>query len=384
MWRNICDSRWRSRPPKALIASKGYHWYFRQLSKTSQQSQEGWDQEIPPPRLRSENLVLVINIRNQQQGKSVSATLQGGRLDALILSRGELLIPFDTPVDLGKLPLIPSSKKGTGQFLFRDCTVNACCENWMETVHLFRMNTNVCCCIHETDAFRYMGWYYDLESQNMVSQNIPAKGEIHLINTGGGTWDLTETGQDMKKRIKQLVSATKDRNLHLKLKMLSTIRLMGDHDGARFKATQLKVEIANFLDLQLSSRHGNRPFVPYEYECLLLHSRDRCVSLHGLVLRFRIAIEFPAWRYFGTRYVRFAVTIPGNPLSRLVYKQLNNAFQAFDSSCIFMTKGTIKESVGPGMDLWMDAHVGHCNGPSFDRTMPVPFHVVAWQQDACR
>jgi hypothetical protein len=255
IWRNICDTRWRSTPPKALISSKGYHWYFRQLSKTSQQSHERRGEEIPSPRLRSENLVLIINIRNPQQGKFVSATLQGERLDALLLSKGEIRIPFDTPVDLGELSLIPSSK-GPGQFFFRDCSVRSCFGSWMTTVHLFRLDTNVCCCIHETSSFRYKGWCYNLASPNMVSVNIPAKGEIHLNMTGGG-WGLTETGQDLKKRIQTLLPGAKEHAncLHLQLKILSTIRLMGDHD-AKLEAHQLKVEIANFSDLDPRNLHG--------------------------------------------------------------------------------------------------------------------------------
>jgi hypothetical protein len=178
--------------------------------------------------------------------------------------RGELCIPFDTPVDLGELPLIRPSERtidGSDRFFFRDSTVTSFFQNWMATVHLFRLDTNACCCIHETTEFLYKGrGYNDFSARYMVSQRITAEGEIHLNSTTSssthGGWDLTETGQYLTRRIqKHAADRVKERNLHLQLKLPSTIRLMEGY-RARFEAKQLKVQIKNFSDLDPRYGHG--------------------------------------------------------------------------------------------------------------------------------
>ena len=294
IWQNMCLSRWPHSPPppKSLISQRGYKWYFRQLTASPSNangSTSVFHRHLSPPKLKIQDLLLVISIRHPQRGELLSATLKGEQLNQLFVRQGELEIRLaqnnqqssssssSSFFCLGDLPVTSCTRRfdnDENQRYFQDTDIAALFRNWKVTAHLFRLDTNACCCLHDAhniDEFRYHGRFYDRARYiNTVSKFVPAQGTIHVVGTSNNRpycWDWTEQGRCWIKLVQKHAQTSpryqfsvSERTVRLAMKFPSTrVRLLqenGKDDVARVEAESFKLEIKNFADLDPQNGHG--------------------------------------------------------------------------------------------------------------------------------
>jgi hypothetical protein len=151
VWKYICRFRFSdtSKIPASIIDARGYEWLFRQLRTPGLLFHEEVIREPPPPCLSSDNLALLINIR---AGKTeLACKVVSGKA----LTQFEDII-LDAPIFVAK----GSPVEDPATFFEYDLTMlGRHRQNWVITVHGLRLDTNQCCCIHESSPSVNDAWY---------------------------------------------------------------------------------------------------------------------------------------------------------------------------------------------------------------------------------
>jgi hypothetical protein len=161
----LCKSRWRNltKLPPSLIANRGYHWLFRNLSRAiCVSAPENELPPIPPPALDHNDMLFFISIRDESGTEIVSEVLGGEQLDTLKLD-GVASISLEQPITIGTYPSTTASNCL--------CSAEAYHHNWSVTVHLFRLDeSKFCGVLHASDSYVLMRFEYP--NENAVDRRL--------------------------------------------------------------------------------------------------------------------------------------------------------------------------------------------------------------------
>jgi hypothetical protein len=147
VYKYLCRSRWRNitKLPPSLIADRGFYWLFRNMMSRGLYKSflEHYPSTIPPPAFSYDEMLFSVIIRDFSVKEIVSEVLCGDQLDTL-KQHGTASVNLEQPIIIGTYPAAPvEAYEGYAE---RD----AACDNCMVTVHLFRLDQNKCCCVHES------------------------------------------------------------------------------------------------------------------------------------------------------------------------------------------------------------------------------------------
>eukprot|EP00978_Attheya_sp_CCMP212_P030464 scaffold112087_cov64-Attheya_sp.AAC.2 len=98
-------------------------------------------------------MLFSVSIRDGSGKEIVSEVLCGDQLDTL-KRRGFAGILLESPIIIGTYPAAPVDA------YFGYAKSDAECDNWSVTVHLFRLDQNKCCCVHESFGRRDCDWEF--------------------------------------------------------------------------------------------------------------------------------------------------------------------------------------------------------------------------------
>ena len=146
VYEHLCKSQWRNitKLPPSLLADRGYYWLFRNLSRGTCESREEVS-PIPPPAFDYDAMLFSVSIRDERGKEIVSEILCGEQLETL-KEDGSGGIVLERPIKIGTIPL--ASVEAYAEHGDRDEE----CRNWSVRVHLFRLDENKCCCVHESNS----------------------------------------------------------------------------------------------------------------------------------------------------------------------------------------------------------------------------------------
>jgi hypothetical protein len=153
----LCKSRWRNltKLPPSLIANRGYHWLFRNLTRAICLSAlEKELPSIPPPALDYNDMLFLISIRDGSGTEIVSEVLGGEQMNP----DGFAKISLEQPITVGGT--YPSTTESNCLF----CK-EAYHHNWSVMVHLFRLDDSKFCGVfHESASHLLMRFEYPNEN----------------------------------------------------------------------------------------------------------------------------------------------------------------------------------------------------------------------------
>jgi hypothetical protein len=193
VWQDLCLTKWKNslQLPQSLIQTRGYEWIFRQKSQGLARRLD-WP-ELLPPTLQPSQLQFYISItRNNKE--IVSQVLEGAKLEEL-LTTGEVAWTLPEPVRvLDDLPCTSS-------------TAPSLLDQYNASIHALRLDTNECCCVHDTTLRKWSPWKeQDEENERMDSSCYNGKpiGSLGFRNTYLEL-DLTDHGHALEHRIQRVL-----------------------------------------------------------------------------------------------------------------------------------------------------------------------------------
>ena len=151
VWKHLCNYRFRhmAKIPQSVIEARGYEWLFRQLRSPGLILRDEVIRAPPPPRLTSDNLVMLISIRAGDK-ELASKVVSGHALtqfDDVVLDR---------PIFVAEGPPVVDP---VGFFEYDLTMLGDIRQDWIITIHGLRLDTNQCCCIHESSPSFNDAWY---------------------------------------------------------------------------------------------------------------------------------------------------------------------------------------------------------------------------------
>jgi hypothetical protein len=205
----LCKSRWRNitKLPPSLIADRGYYWLFRNLSRRLYESIEE-PSMILPPAFDYDDMFFSVSIRDGSGKEIVSEVLCGDELDTLKRD-GSAGVFLEQPISIGTYPTAPLF--AYAQYVDRDEEY----DNWSVTVHLFRLDQNKCCCVHESEGCFWMtGFDYPGENTADRRSLTASLRFVGLVNStpSAPTLELDEGGKLLDGRIQELDRYCLERN----------------------------------------------------------------------------------------------------------------------------------------------------------------------------
>jgi hypothetical protein len=191
----LCKSRWRNitKFPPTLIADRGYYWLFRNLSR-------GQFPTIPPPTFDYEDMLFLISIRDGSGKEIVSEVVCGEQLDTL-KEDGYADVYLGQSIGTCPLASIPEYANHTD----RDEEYG----NWSVTVHLFRLDENKCCCVHESDSCEWVDAFEGVDAFEDCA--FPSVGFVTSTRSAR-ILELNEGGKLLVGRIQELDRHGPERN----------------------------------------------------------------------------------------------------------------------------------------------------------------------------
>jgi hypothetical protein len=207
----LCRSRWRNitKLPTSLIADRGYYWLFRNMAlriyKASLDIEEpatipppafsslGHPSTIPPPAFDYDDMLFSVSIRDGSGKEIVSEVLCGDQLDTMKRG-GYASAILEQPIIIGTYP--EASNYTYARYAQRDMK----CDNWSVTVHLFRLDQNKCCCVHESGSCEWKTSEEDLYDERLVLL-------VAWVNSSAQqsvTLELDERGKLLERRIQEV------------------------------------------------------------------------------------------------------------------------------------------------------------------------------------
>jgi hypothetical protein len=193
---HLCKSRWRNitKLPPCMIADRGYYWLFRNLSRPGEYRKEL--SPIPPPTFDYDAMLFSVSIRDGSGKEIVSEVFCGEQLetwkeDGTAGRDGTARKVLEQPITIGTYESASIAAKYV-QNADRGVVYDPW-RNWSVTVHLFRMDENKCCCVHESDSC-----YWEEEHSNSPSVALVKSQESssHL--------ELDEEGKLLERRVQEL------------------------------------------------------------------------------------------------------------------------------------------------------------------------------------
>ena len=160
--RNLCSNS--RHLPQSLTQARGSQWLYTSLSKGLTKSQPCTWPTLPPPTLTPERMVLFVNIWNGER-ETISEAFQGHILDELFRT-GRAMRDLSDPVIMGE------AKRENNVIRRVPNDVNG----WSAKMHLFRLDSNQSCCVHESNG---LWWHFDGDFHERV-------GNLHLQNLKAG------------------------------------------------------------------------------------------------------------------------------------------------------------------------------------------------------
>jgi hypothetical protein len=203
----FCRSRWHNitKLPPSLIADRGYYWLFRNMSRGIYES-PALPSVIPPPAFDYDEMLFSISIRDGSGEEIVSEVVCADQLATFKLD-GCARISLEQPIIIGTYPAVPVG--AYAGYAKRDME----CDNWSVTVHLFRLDQNKCCCVHdsrscewETETDGYLGIDEGVFVPNGIvgRANYSTGGRANYSTQHSDTLELDERGKRLEGRIKEL------------------------------------------------------------------------------------------------------------------------------------------------------------------------------------
>jgi hypothetical protein len=142
---------------------------------------------MPPPAFDYNEMLFSVSIRDGSGKEIVSEVLCGDQLDSL-KNDGHAIAIFEQPIIIGTYPA--GSVDAYERYAERDAE----CDNWSVTVHLFRLDKNKCCCVHEPGscdwdsspdrdmdaAIATVGWANYSSSQHLATLELDEGGKLLL------------------------------------------------------------------------------------------------------------------------------------------------------------------------------------------------------------
>jgi hypothetical protein len=160
----LCRCRWRNitKLPPSLLADRGYYWLFRNMSRGIYESPAAPQSPIPPPAFDYDEILFSVSIRDGSGKEIVSEVLCGDQLDTFI-NEGYAIAILEQPIIIGTYPAVPVD--AYVRYAERDADY----ANWSVTVHLFRLDQNKCCCVHESASCNWVpSTYRDVNTANAL------------------------------------------------------------------------------------------------------------------------------------------------------------------------------------------------------------------------
>jgi hypothetical protein len=191
----LCRSRWRNitKLPPSLIADRGYYWLFRNMAlriyKASLDIEE--PATIPPPAFDYADMLFSVSIRDGSGKEIVSEVLCGDQLDTL-KGDGCASAILEQPIIIGTYPVAPHD--AYARYAERDMK----CDNWSVTVHLFRLDQNKCCCVHDSGSCEWDSRY--------CTEMALVHGLVAWVDSSAqqsATLELDERGKLLESRIQE-------------------------------------------------------------------------------------------------------------------------------------------------------------------------------------
>ena len=152
IWKHLCKYRFRhmSHIPQSVIEARGYEWLFRQLRSPGLILKDEVIHAPPaPPRLTSDNLVMLISIR------AGDIELASQVVSGHALTQFEDVV-LDRPIFVAEGPAVMGP---VGFFEYDLTMLGTHRQDWVITIHGIRLDTNQCCCIHESSPSFNDAWY---------------------------------------------------------------------------------------------------------------------------------------------------------------------------------------------------------------------------------
>jgi hypothetical protein len=193
----LCRSRWRNitKLPPSLIADRGYYWLFRNMAlriyKASLDIEE--PATIPPPAFSYADMLFSVSIRDGSGKEIVSEVLCGEQLDTL-QGDGYAYAILEQPIIIGTYTSNVTYGAYAG-YAQRDME----CDNWSVTVHLFRLDQNKCCCVHESGSCEW-------DTRYCADEDPSYADRVAWVNSSAqqlGTLELDEWGKLLERRIQE-------------------------------------------------------------------------------------------------------------------------------------------------------------------------------------
>ena len=194
VWQDLCLTKWKNsrQVPQAIIQTRGYEWLFRQKSQGLARRLD-WPELPPPTTLQPSQLQFYISITKDNK-EIVSQVLEGEKLEQLFTT-GEVAWTLPEPVRvLDNLP----------------CTSSSCpcpLDQYNASIHALRLDTNECCCVHDTTLRKWKPWKeQDEENERMDSSCYNGKpiGSLGFRNTYLEL-ELTDQGHALEHRIQRVL-----------------------------------------------------------------------------------------------------------------------------------------------------------------------------------
>jgi hypothetical protein len=176
--RNLCSSSLQL--PRSLIQARGSQWLYTSLSKGLSKTQPCKWPTLAPPTLTPEKLVLLVSIWNGDR-EAISEAFQGDVLNELVRT-GHAMRDLAGPVIMGEVTRENNA--------IRRVPIDV--NGWSAKMHLFRLDSNQSCCVHDSKG---LWWHFDGDFQEQV-------GNLHLCPTSVGL-ELTPAGQQLEGRIRE-------------------------------------------------------------------------------------------------------------------------------------------------------------------------------------
>jgi hypothetical protein len=167
VWEYLTLARWRSSSelPESLIQKRGYKWLFQQLLK-GVHTEANFTNIIPPTTLQSNQVIFLVTVRRGND-ELVSEQFTFDQVVDMQANRSSIRI--QVPIALGTFRV-------EGEFV-QDFFYNF--RDWKATVHCIRLDTNECCCVHQTRETRW-SWY----GGGCIQPEVPSLYEV------GGTGNV--------------------------------------------------------------------------------------------------------------------------------------------------------------------------------------------------
>jgi hypothetical protein len=223
----LCRSRWRNstKLPPSLIADRGYYWLFRNMMSRGIYESPAEPSTIPPPAFDYAEMLFSVSIRDEGGKEIVSEVLCGDQLDTL-KQDGSASVYLEQPIIIGTYPA--ASVDVYEGYAERDAE----CDNWSATVHLFRLDQNKCCRVHESGSCVWQSL--------AVSESIDS-AEGCLVGWANYYSPQDSASLELDERGKLLVGRIRELNPH------------------HFQGIQFEVHLNCFVQVEQAPHHPDDP-----------------------------------------------------------------------------------------------------------------------------